>query len=262
MLRSDLDHRATAVLRTSGASEPAPVKTAEGQAEMSRRHRGLSQRQRTMLLLVDGRRSVSQVKQVAVQAGAVDTCFDELIELGLIAVPKPPAIAPDPMTVAAAPASSTPLPAEPATFAPSVPEHSLSLDSEMDTVLPETAVPSLPSLPSLPSQLQALAPIPEDSVTSSWLASLESAFGDDSRSTDGAERDQALDEARRMLMRAVRSKSPVTGAMTLIRLRRARTREELFALFDEVDAHISTPMRNLSGQQTLRHVRTLLERPM
>ena len=260
MLRSDLDHRATAVLRTSGASEPAPVKTAEGQAEMSRRHRGLSQRQRTMLLLVDGRRSVSQVKQVAVQAGAADTCFDELIELGLIAVPKPAPIAPDPMTVAAAPASSTPLPTEPATFAPPVPDHSMSLESEMDTVLPETAVPS--SLPSLPSQLQALAPIPEDSVTSSWLASLESAFGDDSRSTDGAERDQALDEARRMLMRAVRSKSPVTGAMTLIRLRRARTREELFALFDEVDAHISTPMRNLSGQQTLRHVRTLLERPM
>lgn len=253
MLRSDLDLGAKSIRSAGGPSEPAPIKTAEGQAEMSRRHRGLSQRQRTMLLLVDGRRSVSQVKQVAVQAGAADTCFDELVELGLIAVQQPALLPPVPIPEALTPVENAPPPAQAANFSAVVAGQEISSDAEMDTVLPLSAEPS---------QMQAPVSVPGDSVTSSWLASLESAYGDDSHGADGAERDQALDEARRMLMRAVRSKSPVTGAMTLIRLRRARTREELFSLFDEVDAHISTPMRNLSGQQTLRHVRTLLERPM
>ena len=245
MLRTEVDSGTTPVQIAGGPSEVAPIKTAEGQAEMSRRHRGLSQRQRTMLLLVDGRRSVSQVKQVAVQAGAPDTCFDELVELGLIAVPEPAPIAPVLAPVSLAPAPTSP------SEAGIVPEATRG--PEIDSILP---------LSTTSSQMQMPVSVPGDSVPSSWLAALESAFGDDSRSADGVESDQALDEARRMLMRAVRSKSPVTGAMTLIRLRRARTREELFALFDEVDAHISTPMRNLSGQQTLRHVRTLLERPM
>jgi len=74
--------------------------------------------------------------------------------------------------------------------------------------------------------------------------------------------DDALEEARRILMREVRAKAPVTGALTLVKLRRATTREELTALFDEVGSHISLPMRRLSTQQILLHVKSLLERPM
>jgi hypothetical protein len=62
-------------------------------------------------------------------------------------------------------------------------------------------------------------------------------------------------------MREVRQKSPITGALTLRKLRRATRREELVALLDEVAAHISQPMRQLSAQQVLLRVRGLLEAP-
>src|SRR6185295_2042100 len=61
-----------------------PVKTPDGHAELSQRQRRLSQRHRTVLLLVDGRRTEGEVRQLARQAGATDSCFGELIELGLI----------------------------------------------------------------------------------------------------------------------------------------------------------------------------------
>jgi hypothetical protein len=102
-----------------------------------------------------------------------------------------------------------------------------------------------------------------DSVMSSLYPLLESAFGNAGR-IPNAERpqDDSLEEARRILMREVRAKAPVTGALTLVKLRRATTREELTALFDEVGSHISLPMRRLSTQQILLHVKSLLERPM
>ncbi len=65
----------------------APVKTEAGQAELAQRSRHLSQRQRTLLFLVDGRRSADEVRSVALQAGVPDTCFDELVSLGLVSVP-------------------------------------------------------------------------------------------------------------------------------------------------------------------------------
>jgi hypothetical protein len=62
------------------ASPPIPVKTADGQAELSNRQRRLSQRHRSVLLLVDGRRSEAEVRRLARQAGAGDSCFGELID--------------------------------------------------------------------------------------------------------------------------------------------------------------------------------------
>ena len=72
------------------ATPPIPVKTPDGQAELNQRQRRLSQRHRTVLLLVDGRRTVSQVRYLALQAGATESCFGELLDLGLIALPPEP----------------------------------------------------------------------------------------------------------------------------------------------------------------------------
>ena len=47
----------------------APIKTPDGQAELATRARQLSQRHRTVLLLVNGRRTEEQVKRLAEQAG-------------------------------------------------------------------------------------------------------------------------------------------------------------------------------------------------
>jgi hypothetical protein len=208
-----------------------PFKTAPGLAEMSRRQHGLSQRQRTMLLLVDGRRTVAQVKGVATQAGAPASCFDELLALGLISLPEP---APSIRAVPVVDTGPVPLATQ---------THHGDL----------TRMNSLSFLP---------ASVLGDSLMSSQYPTSDSAHGE----LAGVERetspDEMLVEARRILMRAVRAKAPVTGSLTLIKLRRTRTRQDLLALFDEIDSHISKPIGHLSAQQTLRHVRGLLERPM
>ncbi|WOB10046.1 hypothetical protein [Piscinibacter gummiphilus] len=65
----------------------SPVKTALGQDELRHRTRGLGQRYRTVLLLVDGRRSLGDVLAMALKAGAQTTHFQELVEMGLVEVP-------------------------------------------------------------------------------------------------------------------------------------------------------------------------------
>lgn len=293
-----------------------PVKTPEGQAEIRQRQRGLSQRQRTMLLLVDGRRSVAQLKQVATQAGATETCFDELLDLGLIKVVEPAPLAtpasrtlPPPLATTSAPlpalsqitltapdelpaaavaqsqpqASQAPaplalrlaelppvavaplakeavLPPAPALVAtpfppvvpPQDPSHFAPLSDERMELLAELAPPSPMPRPA------KTGPGLVDSMMGSLYPLLESAFGALGGSDSQQPRDDALEEARRILVREIKTKAPVTGSITLMKLRRARTRDELAALFEEVDSHISKPMRHLSAQQTLLHVRGLL----
>jgi hypothetical protein len=106
------------------------------------------------------------------------------------------------------------------------------------------------------------ASVLSDSLMSSQYPTSDSALGELAGAERGASPDEMLAEARRILMRAVRAKAPVTGSLTLIKLRRTRTRQDLLALFDEIDSHISKPIGHLSAQQTLRHARRLLERPM
>jgi hypothetical protein len=259
-----------------------PVKTPQGQAEIRQRQRGLSQRQRTLLLLVDGRRSVAQVKLVAVQAGATDTAFDELLDMGLITVREPvlpvrpiaeaPVVAPEvPAAVACAPAIAAPVldaPSLPASVSP------VCAKDEAPASEQPTVMPGLAPLASAPLELQGEEDdeFPQrkgantrsggggivDSMMSSLFPLLESGFNALGPGDDPGPRDDALEEARSMLVREIRAKAPVTGSLTLMKLRRARNREELAALFEEVDSHISKPMRRLSAQQTLMHVRGLL----
>ena len=64
---------------------PQPQRTASGHAELATRGKRLSQRHRTVLLLVDGRRSEDDIRRLAAQAGAGATCLDDLMTLGLVA---------------------------------------------------------------------------------------------------------------------------------------------------------------------------------
>lgn len=212
-----------------------PVKTPEGQAELSQRTLRLSQRHRTALLLVDGRRSMVQVQTLAQQAGVPQSCVDELLQLGLIIVSQ---------TTVAMPRAAA------ATAAPPL---------EIDVLLDDPA----PS----PSQLDA----PDDSeLPASRTLQPESVFTDSKQAEFTAadatiselaatRSDDAFDEARDILLRAVRAEAPVAGSLTLLRLRRARTRADLEALLDEVEARISKPQRQLAAGQTLRRVRQLLD---
>ncbi|HEX3139867.1 MAG TPA: hypothetical protein VHQ87_07420, partial [Rhizobacter sp.] len=74
----------------------APAKTPAGFDELRHRTRGLGQRYRTVLLLVDGRRPLGEVLGMAHKAGAQTSHFEELVRMGLIEVPAEMA-APEPI---------------------------------------------------------------------------------------------------------------------------------------------------------------------
>jgi hypothetical protein len=208
-----------------------PIRTPEGQAELGTRARRLSQRHRTMLFLVDGKRSAIEVRRLAAQAGVPEACFDELIALGLIMLPEP-------------------------TF-------SLLLDEPPPLAALHIDLP----LPGPDEVGEDSAPLPA-SRTLQPDSSMLSEFtpGDSWLPPQGREGDAVADagfaEARLILARAVRTEAPVTGSLTLLRLRRARTRADLTALLDEVEARITKPHRSLAAAQTLRRVRHLLSAPV
>jgi hypothetical protein len=184
------------------------------------------------LLLVDGRRTELQVRTLARQAGAPDSCFGELLDLGLIALPQPtvpvaPAVPPvDPWQV------DIPIDPTPAAAA-------AQMDDETDSGLPAA---------------RSLHP---ESVLDSGPGSMtDSALQDLDAIADAA--DPALEEARSILMRSLRHDAPLTGSITLLKVRRARTRADLAELVDEVEQRIVKPYRSLAAQQTLRRVRQLL----
>lgn len=190
--------------------DEVPVKTADGNAELARRTRGLGQRHRTVLLLIDGRRTAQQVLGLAQAAGVPPTVFDELVALGLIA--KPGAAEPQPRDT-----DHIDLPLAGAADS--------SLLPPAGSLLPESAWSTLSGAPLQP------------------------------------EIDRPLEEARRLLLRALREQAPVTGSLTMLRLRRAATRDEVEALLDEVELRLTKPRRRIVTAQTLRHVRHLLGLP-
>ncbi|MGY4829822.1 hypothetical protein ACVNIS_14735 [Sphaerotilaceae bacterium SBD11-9] len=65
----------------------APAKTPAGLDELRHRTRGLGQRYRTVLLLVDGRRPLGEVLGMAHKAGAQTSHFEELVRMGLVEIP-------------------------------------------------------------------------------------------------------------------------------------------------------------------------------
>src|ERR1700710_542591 len=66
-----------------------PIKTPQGQAELVARERRVSQRHRTVLFLIDGKRSADEVRAMALKAGVPESAFGELIELGMIMLSEP-----------------------------------------------------------------------------------------------------------------------------------------------------------------------------
>lgn len=208
-----------------------PIKTPEGQAELATRARRVSQRHRTVLFLVDGRRTATQVRSMALQAGVPENCFDELMTMGLIMLPEPTfsVLIDTPLPPSKVVQVDLPLPG---------PD---SLSAVQDSVLP----PSRTLYPSVSTD-STLGDLP---VPDSWLPSNTGGFG---------AIDPVVAEARLILLRAVRAEAPLAGSLTLLRLRRARTRDELVGLLDEVEARITKPQRALAAGQTMRRVRGLL----
>lgn len=210
------------------AATDVPVKTPEAVAELGSRQRRLSQRHRTVLLLVDGRRSEGLVREMAIQAGAAETCFDELVGLGMIDyIEAPAAPAPAP--------TSRPVPLD------EIPPVSMLGPDSVASLLPA-------SLSLHPESALNDSVFNEPPTSDLGELDLLTAAGDD----------PAFEEARDLLIRAVRAEAPVAGSLTLLRLRRARTRPDLEDLMEEVELRITKPFKGLWASQTMSRVRELL----
>lgn len=212
-----------------------PCKTAAGHAELTARARRLSQRHRTLLFLVDGRRSLDEVSRLGEQAGVPRAYLDELLALGLIVMAAPvtdrgpsaddPAWAPTEQTLAAAPPA-------------------LPLDDDDAPSLPFGWPSDLSSLPNVFSSAQ-------DSV------GFGAAVGHAELSMLAAG-DPALDRARSVVLHALLSTSPVAGAVTMLRVRRSRSRAQLRALLPEVQARLSRPHHLADARLVIQRVEALL----
>lgn len=211
-----------------------PQKTPEGLAELTARSRGLSQRHRTLLLLIDGQRSLEQVLSLAQQAGVPRAYFDELVALGLVH------------------GAAADLQARAADMEPTVP-----------TPLAEAEPPPRPprTLPPVAARSEpvAAAPLPDADEDDPWHDS--DSFGRAMSASELAaldSSDQSLAEARNTLLEALRQEAPVAGALTMLRVRRAPTREALAALLPEVEQKLS-PQRHLTdAARIMRRVQQLL----
>jgi hypothetical protein len=205
-----------------------PVKTAEGQAELSTRARRVSQRHRTVLFLVDGHRSEEAIIALAAKAGVPKTCFDELVDQGYV--------------MRAYPTFS--LVIDEAAAEPDVLHIELPIGAEDSSLIPlpaaRTLHPDSVSLDSVAGRAGA---------ADAWVPSDHAAL---QRS------DPAFAEARLILMREVRAQAPVTGSLTLLKLRRAQSRADLAGLLAEVEGRLRKPHRSITVDHTLGRVRQLL----
>jgi hypothetical protein len=214
-----------------------PCKTAAGHAELTARARRLSQRHRTLLFLVDGRRSLDDVNRLGEQAGVPRAYLDELLALGLVVMAAPvtdrgpsiedPAWAPTEQTLA-------------------IPHPALALDDD-----DEDSRPLPPGWPSDLSSLPGVFSSAQDSI----------GFGEAVGHTELsalAEGDPALDQARSVVIHALFSTSPVTGAVTMLRVRRSRNRAQLRALLPEVQARLSRPHHLADARLVIQRVEALL----
>jgi hypothetical protein len=197
-----------------------PIKTPQALRELGGRERALSQRHRTTLLLVDGVRTATQIRQLALQAGCPDTCFDDLLAQGMVAYSETSDFdyRPSHTTTAHAPLAAD--------------DSVLSLLPASQTLHPSTNDSILTELPSTEKSL-----LPASAVTT---------------------HDDLFEEARMILIQAVRAEAPVAGALTIMRLRRVTSRPELEGLLTEVELRITKPFKGLWATQTMARVRGLL----
>ncbi len=215
-----------------------PIRTPQGQAELAARERRVSQRHRTVLFLIDGKRSADEVRAMALKAGVPGSAFGELIELGMIMLSEP-------------------------SFSEST--ASARLDSTVSAPVTLHVDVPLPGPDSVIASGDSMLPasrslFPESGSTDSSLGSITTAQAwlNADAAAVGPQDDPVFVEARLILVRAVRAQAPLVGAITLLKLRRARTRSDLRSLLDEVEDRISRPHKSVAATHTMRRVRQLL----
>ncbi|MDO9314865.1 MAG: hypothetical protein Q7T97_10015 [Burkholderiaceae bacterium] len=226
-----------------------PVKTPLGHEELRTRSHGLNQRHRTMLFLVDGRRPLSEVLALALQAGASTSHFEDLVHLGMVDL----AIDPDP-------AAEDPPSQQGALDSGGISTQSGVLTVELDA----RSVPAEES----PRQVRPLivqrVPVSAAAPSVSRPATLNT---DDrvlpqsiaqSRALAQAAADELFQQIRELLIDTLRVDAPVFSAITLMRVHRARSPKDLINLVWEIERHLGVSRKRRREMLSLHRARELL----
>ena len=254
---------------------PVPTKTPLGQEELRRRTGGLGQRHRTLLFLIDGRRPLSEVLSLALQAGAATSHFEDLVRLGFVEMPAEEPLAP-PVEVAHAPAQvqithlevEVPVPtetveraerAEPmlaedmTPFAPTQvqddPEPEGAMLTEpavLDVAVPAPLPPTPPPPPPAPLRAQTYAQAPPPVPPAAPPAR-------------HAEELPVLERARDGLLEALRHDAQPSGSRQVAeRLRSVTTAAEMIEVVWAMERGLGHSQRSHRGLLALQRARELL----
>lgn len=221
-----------------------PVKTPLGLEEMRTRSHGLNQRHRTVLFLVDGRRTLSEVLALAVQAGSSTTHFEDLVRLGLVQVAierEVPDAAPSPssgvdsgagVTISGVLAVDLDPPAAPIADAP-------------PPVRPITLRP-------VPVVMAPRPAIPVDTTSEAVLSA------EQQREQAKVAAEALYEQVRELLIETLRIDAPLFAAITLMRVHRARSSKDLINLVWEIERHLGVSRKRQRELQSLHRARELL----
>lgn len=240
---------------------PIPTKTPLGQVALRRRTGELGQRHRTILFLIDGRRTLAEVLGLAHQAGAATTHFEDLVRLGYVQLPAdeaPPA--PTELPEAAPPAVEAQITAlevevpgppaaaaqevGPAPDAPAPPPYADTVPEAPPTVLEPLPPAPPPPAPPVPRPAPAVArAAPRRAVPPPALADEDA---------------PALERARACLLEALRADSQPAGNRIAERARLAGGIAELIEVVWVMERGLSHAQRSHRGLLNLQKARELL----
>jgi len=229
-----------------------PTKTALGQEELKSRAHRLGQRHRTILLLVDGRRPLSEVLGLAQQAGAATSHFEDLVRLGLVDLPpepEPPPPEPEPAPELAEEAQVTEVRLDvPVALEEALqdqPEAAAADMAPVDEAPVQAAPAAAPARPPVAPPPEAL-PVPPASPPREVPVLAEEAAVD------------SLQPVRNLLIETLRFDAPLFSARMFMRVRNAQTTAELIDLVWEIQDHLVRARRAQRELQSLQRARELL----
>ena len=237
-------------LRQPMSNPNAPVKTPLGHQELRQRTQGLGQRYRTVLLLVDGRRTVAEVLTMAQQAGAQTAHFEELVRLGMVELPAPP----------------PPPPPEPPAEAPAAQDGAQTAAVELEPGPGPAIEPDVPVAPAPPVEFEPATPAavvapaappaasPAEPPAAPPVARAEPVVAPEA----AASAERKLDDARRLLIDILRRDTLLQRVFAPARVRGAQTQEELIGLVWEIERERAHARRKRVQLINLQRARELL----
>lgn len=285
-------------------------RTQAGNTELQTRARKLPQRLRTLLLLVDGKRSAAEVSQMAVQAGAPADGLEILMSQGFVQSDAPSSV---PLSEASTTPSTTPItpvvtvtqaplieqqllpPTAPAQKMPSEPvlvpqqtDEAFSLTPALEApatlnqlvdpdpiLVPPQAEESFAFSPSLEAPATINKPVDPDGVEEEFPDTL--LMGDPSTSdidpiesfieehaiapssiSNFLSGETRVTQARMLLLTALKKDAPVAGAMLSVRVSRAKFREDLLELLDDIASKLAKSDTPERGARIIEQARELL----